>query len=115
MRITRIPPDDPNAWATAQPVNAQTGTTYTVLSSDNGKIVTLNNGSAQTVTIDTSTSLTAGKKIDFINLGNGLVTFVGSGVTLNGTPGLKFRARYSAATLVCISTNNYVLIGDLIA
>lgn len=100
-------------WSTAQVINAQTGTTYTVLNSDVGKIVTFSNTSAQTITINTVTALTAGQKIDFLNLNTGVVTFVGSGVTLNATPGLKFRARYSAATLVCITTNNYVLMGDL--
>jgi hypothetical protein len=102
-------------WASAQAINTQTGTTYTVLNSDKGKIVTFNNAGAQTITIDTATALSVGQKIDFLNLGTGVVTFVGSSVTLNATPGLKFRARYSAATLVCVGTNDYVLMGDLIS
>jgi hypothetical protein len=36
-------------------------------------------------------------------------------VTLNGTPDLKLRARYSAATLVCTASDTYVLVGDLSA
>lgn len=100
-------------WSSAQAINAQTGTTYAVLNSDKGKIVTFSNTGAQTITINTATALTVGQKIDFLNLNTGVVTFVGTGVTLNATPGLKFRARYSAATLVCITTDNYVLMGDL--
>ena len=102
-------------WSSAQVINAQTGTTYAVLNSDVGKIVTFSNTGAQTITINGTTALTAGQKIDFLNLNTGVVTFVGSGVTVTATPGLKFRARYSAATLVCISSGVYVLMGDLIA
>ena len=108
------PPGPAGDWSLPQEINTQTGTSYTVLNSDKGKIVTLNNSSGQTVTINTATALTTGQKIDFLNLGAGIVVFSGSGVTLNATPGLRFRARYSAATLVCISTDNYVLMGDLI-
>ena len=37
---------------------------------------------------------------------------VPSTVTVNGTPGLKLRAQWSAATLVKRDTNTWVLIGD---
>jgi hypothetical protein len=97
----------------AQVIKSETGTTYTAVSSDLNKLVTLNNSSAITVTINTSLALSAGQRIDFVQLGTGQVTFSNSSVTLNGTPGLKLRARYSSATLVCLSSNNYLLIGDL--
>ena len=98
-----------------QNVNAQTGTTYTPTSSDNQTLVTLNNSSAITVTINTSLALATGQRIDFAQLGTGQVTFSASSTTVNGTPGLKLRARYSAASLVCLSSNTYLLIGDLSA
>ena len=97
----------------AQVIKSETGTTYTAVSSDLNKLVTLNNSSAITVTINTSLALFPGQRIDFVQLGTGQVTFSNSSVTLNGTPGLKLRARYSSATLVCLSSNNYLLIGDL--
>jgi hypothetical protein len=97
----------------AQVIKSETGTTYTAVSSDLNKLVTLNNSSDITVTINTSLALSAGQRIDFVQLGTGQVTFSNSSVTLNGTPGLKLRARYSSATLVCLSSNNYLLIGDL--
>jgi hypothetical protein len=50
-----------------------------------------------------------------MSIGTGQVTVAADGVTLNGTPGLKLRARYSSGTLYCIGTNLYVLIGDLSA
>src|SRR5262245_37938289 len=37
--------------------NAQTGTTYTLAASDNGKIITLNNAAAITLTVPASSSL----------------------------------------------------------
>jgi hypothetical protein len=102
-------------WASAQTINAQTGTTYIVANSDKGKIVTFSNTSAQTITVNATTALAAGEKIDFINLNTGVVTFVGSGATINATPGLKLRTQWSSATLVGRGSNLYVLIGDTIA
>jgi hypothetical protein len=99
----------------AQVIKSETGTTYTAISSDLNKLVTLNNSSAITVTINTSLALSAGQRIDFVQLGTGQVTFSNSSVTLNGTPGLKLRARYSSATLICLSSDNYILVGDLSA
>jgi len=101
-------------WASAQTINVQTGTTYTLLNSDAGKLVTLSNGSTVTVTVDTATALNAGQRIDLARLGSGGVTIFASGVTINGTPGLNLRAQYSAATLICLSSNNYILVGDLV-
>jgi hypothetical protein len=76
-------------------------------------MVTLSNASAITVTVNGTTALSAGQAIDLLQIGAGQVTVVASGVTVNATPGLKFRARYSAATLFCVGSNDYVLIGDL--
>jgi hypothetical protein len=79
-------------------------------------MVTFNNSSPVTVTVNGSTGLTAGQSIDILQLGTGQITVTGSGgMTLNATPGLKLRARYSAATLFCVSHHSYVLIGDLTA
>jgi len=104
------------SWATTQVVNTQTGTSYAILSSDLGKMVTLDNAANPlNVTVGTSLGFVAGQSVDFLNLGTGVVTFVAGGATLNGTPGLKLRARYSAATLYCVGTNSFVLLGDLSA
>jgi hypothetical protein len=86
-----------------------------MLSSDLGKMVTLDNSSAVTVTVGTSLGFSAGQSIDLLALGTGIVTVAAGGATLNGTPGLKLRARYSSGTLFCVGTNSYVLIGDLSA
>ena len=86
-----------------------------MLSSDAGKLVTLTNSSAITVTVNTSTALNAGQRIDLTQMGSGQVTVSASGVTINGTPGLKTRTQYSSATLLCIASNTYLLIGDIAA
>jgi len=57
-----------------------------------------------------------GAEIDFLWLGVGQPTFAaGSGASVGATPGLKMRAQYSAATAKKISTNGWVVIGDLAA
>lgn len=56
--------------------------------------------------------LSPGQRVDFLQQGTGNVVIGGSGVTINATPGLKLRARYSGASLLCIRPNVYVLTGD---
>jgi hypothetical protein len=97
-------------------INAQTGTTYTPVLGDNGKLVTLNNSSAITLTVptDVSVAYATGAQINLAQIGVGQVTVVGdSGVTVNGTPGLKLRAQYSGATLVKTGSDSWLLLGDL--
>ena len=95
--------------------NAQTGTTYTLVIADLGKLVTLSNASGITLTVPPST-FTAGQQINLTRYGTGSLTVQGgSGVTVNATPGLILRAQYSAATLFCINATTFVLFGDLSA
>ena len=104
------------AWVTAATtnlvINAQTGTTYTLVSSDLNKLVTLSNSGAITLTIP-SAVFTTGQQINIQQLGAGQVTVQGDGTsTFTGT-GTKLRAQYSAATIVCTGTNTFTLIGDI--
>ena len=101
-------------WSTAQTLNAQTDS-YQLQSSDIGKLVTLSKSTAVNLTVPSGLGLTAGQRIDLAQLGAGQVTVVASSTTVNGTPGLKLRAQYSAATLICTATNTYLLVGDLSA
>jgi hypothetical protein len=99
-------------------LNAQTGTTYTLVLADAGKFVTLNNAAAiaLTVPLESSVNYAIGTSIDLVQLGVGQVTVAGAGgVTVNSTPGLKLRARYSAATLIKTASNTWVLVGDISA
>lgn len=99
-----------------QTINAQTGTTYTLVLGDAGKLVTLNNAAAITLTVpaNASVAFATGTFVDLAQLGAGAVTVVGAGgVTVNGTPSLVFDGQYSAATLRKLGTDSWLLVGRL--
>lgn len=101
---------------TRRPLNNQTGTTYAPVLGDENTMVTLSNAAAITVTLPSNTTVAfpIGAEVDFLWLGVGKPTFAaGSGATVNATPGLGLRAQYSAATAKKITTNGWVVIGDL--
>ena len=96
--------------------NSQTGTTYTTVLSDAGKIVEISNASAITLTIPTNASVAypVGTQITILQTGAGQITVAApSGGTLNATPGTKLRTQWSSATLLKRATDTWVLIGDL--
>lgn len=101
-----------------QSINAQTGTTYTFVISDNQKLVTATNASAQTYTVppNASVAFPTGAQIDLIQLGAGAVTFApGAGVTLRSRGGLlTVNGQYTGVTLKKIATNEWVIMGNLI-
>ena len=97
--------------------NAQTGTTYTLVAADSGKLVTSSNASAVIVTIPPSI-FAAGEQINVQSIGVGLTSFAaGAGVTITSTGASSaapiLRARYSAATIICTASNVFTVIGDL--
>ena len=98
--------------ATAQPINPQTGTTYTLVASDAGKLVTLTNSAAITLTVPGNV-FTAGQRVDCLVADAGMVTAVGSSCTVTGTPSLVSRAQWSAFTVLFTSATTAVMIGDL--
>ena len=107
-----------NALATAMiAINAQTGATYTAVLTDDGKLVTMSNASANTITIPPNSSVAfgIGTQINIAQLGAGNTSIVaGSGVTLNsaGTK-LKLDAQYAVATCVKTDTNTWFVVGNL--
>jgi hypothetical protein len=96
--------------------SAQTGS-YTLVLADKDKLVEMSNASANTVTVPTNASVAfpIGTQINILQTGTGQTLVGGSGVTINGTPGLKLRAQWSSATLIKRATDTWVLIGDLTA
>lgn len=94
-------------------INSQTGTTYTILSTDNGEVITFNNVSSITVTIPTG--LPVGFNCTAIQLGAGQVGFTGAaGVTLNSYGSLlKIAGQHGAATVISYSSNVYNIAGTL--
>jgi hypothetical protein len=98
-------------------LNAQTGTTYTLVASDSSKLVTTSNASAVTVTIPPAI-FTAGEQINVQSIGAGITTFAaGSGVTITSTGATSaapnLRTQFSACTIICTASNVFTVIGDL--
>jgi hypothetical protein len=97
--------------------NAQTGTTYTLVAADLGKIVTLSNASGITLTVPPSV-FASGNLINIQQIGAGQVTLAqGAGVTITSTGATasapKLKKQYSAATIICTGSNTFTVIGDL--
>ena len=99
--------------------NPQTGTSYTLVLSDNGKLVEVANASAITISIPTnSTAFPIGSQITVLQSGVGQITIAAATpgtTTVNATPGLKLRAQWSSAVLIKRNTEQWVVIGDLVA
>jgi len=91
-------------------VNAQTGTTYTVVAGDCGKVITASNASAITVTF--TTSFPDGCSASVLQLGAGQVTIAVTGLTIRSKLGhTKTSGQYAAITLLRIGTDLW-LTGD---
>ena len=99
--------------------NAQVGTTYTLALTDDGKIVEMNNASANTLTVppNSSVAFPVGSQILVLQTGAGQTTVAaGAGVTVNSKDGnLKLSAQWCAATLIKRATDVWVVVGDLSA
>jgi len=98
-------------------LNAQTGTTYTLVAADASKVVTASNASAITITVPPSVYV-AGDIITVLQTGAGQVTFAqGSGVTITSTGGTasapKIRAQYAGAQVICTASNTFTIVGDI--
>jgi hypothetical protein len=99
-------------------VNAQTGTTYTLVAADASyKLVTASNAAAITVTVPSSV-FSAGDVINLQQIGAGQVTFAqGAGVTITSTgttsTAPKLRAQYSACSVICTASNTFTIVGDI--
>lgn len=92
-------------------INAQTGTTYTLQASDNGKIVECSNAGAITVTVPAS--LGAGFNCVVVQLGAGQVTLSASSTTLRNRNGLKTAGQYAALSIIPTSTaDTFIVSGD---
>jgi hypothetical protein len=89
---------------------------YTLVASDNGKMIEMNVGSANTLTINASL-FSAGNQILISQYGAGQTTITaGAGVTLRSSGGkLKTSAQYSLVTIIAISSTEFYIAGDLTA
>lgn len=104
------------AAALTPSINTQTGTTYTLVLGDAGKIVEMNNASANTLTIPTNASVAfpTGTIINVTQYGAGTTTVDGAtGVTVNGVSGggAAIDARYAGVSLYKRGTDEWIMQG----
>jgi hypothetical protein len=103
--------------------NSQSGTTYTFVLSDSGKMIKASNASAQTYSIPTNASVAfpIGTQIHLIQTGSAQITVqaVTSGTTTilstattQNTP--KTRVQYASVTCIKSDTDEWYVIGDII-
>jgi hypothetical protein len=104
-------------------INANTSTTYTFVLADNGKLVTSNNASAQTLSIPTNASVAypVGTQINvawITGAGQPTIQAVTSGTTTILSTGAtstapKLRVVNSVASCVKIATDTWLVTGDV--
>lgn len=97
-------------------MSEKTSTSNTLIISDDGKLVKVNNSSSNTIEVPLSASVAfpVGTEITIMQTGTGQTTITAAaGVTVNSSNGLKLRAQWSSATLIKIDTNIWVVVGDM--
>ena len=87
---------------------------YSLVAADNGKVITMNVASANTLTVPAS--LAVGFNCTVIQLGAGQTTITASGTTLNSYQGyLKISGQHGSASIVSYTSNVYNVAGSLSA
>lgn len=97
-------------------INAQTGTTYTLVLTDGGKEVTMDNGSPNTLTIPAEATIAfpIGTQIAVRQIGAGVTTVDGdTGVTVNGVSagGAAILAQYQGVALLKVDSDTWIMSG----
>jgi hypothetical protein len=107
-------------WATPATVdltiNAKVAN-YTLVAGDVNKLITMSDAGTLTLTVPNGV-FTTGQQINVQRLGAGAVQIRNDGTTVLTSTGATstapdLRAQFSAATIVCTSSNNFTVIGDL--
>ena len=91
---------------------------YTLALTDSNKMVEINNAAANNLTVPLNATVPypVGTQVTVLQTGAGQTTIVATGgVTINATPGLKLRTRWSSASLIKRGTDTWVALGDLVA
>lgn len=97
-------------------LNARTAN-YTLVSEDLNKLVTMSNAGTLTLTVPNGV-FTTGQQVNVQQIGAGLVQIRNDGTSVLTSTGAtstapNLRAQYSACTIICTSSNNFTVIGDL--
>ena len=95
-------------------INPQTGTTYTLLETDDGGIVTLAN--ALPITLIVPSGLSNSFSCTIIQIGVGQVTIsAGAGVSVGSFANkVNIAGQYASAVLIPLGGPNFVLVGHLV-
>jgi hypothetical protein len=86
---------------------------------DEGKTLQFTSASATVLTVNASSDFTVGSRVDIIADGAGALTVTADGATIKAaevsttTGSFTIGAQYSAATLLCVATDEYRLIGNV--
>lgn len=100
-------------------LTASTATAYTFTTADQSATYQFTSASTVIATVSTATALTNGQRIDLLADGTaGVVVTAGTGVTFAGagTIASAFRvSQYQAASILCVGSNNYRIIGNITA
>ena len=105
-----------NTDYSTSPINEQTGTAYTLVLTDVGKTIELNNSAANKIVIPTNASVSfiIGSWLNVVRVGAGVTSIMAaSGVELNGVNGgsAKITARWAGISLRKRGTNSWGLVG----
>jgi hypothetical protein len=90
---------------------------YTLIAGDVNDLVTMSSASTTTLTVPNGV-FTTGQQINVQRLGAGAVQIRSDGTSVLTSTGATstapdLRAQYSACTIICTSSNNFTVIGDL--
>ena len=98
-------------------INEQTGTAYTLVGSDAGKLIKMTNAAANTLTVppNSSVAFDIGVTINVVNYGAGQTTLTaGAGVTIYSYNGaLAITGQYGQAVLTKCDTDLWIAAGLL--
>ena len=100
------------------PIISKTASYTLTSTSERDSLIEVDSASGTTITIPLNSAVAypVGTTLDILQTGTGQVTIAGdSGVTVNSTPGLKLRTRWSSCTLFKRATDSWVVFGDLSA
>jgi hypothetical protein len=93
----------------------QQSSSYTLVITDANKMVELSAGGTLTIPPESEVDFPIGTAIDILQTGTSQVTITaGVDVTINYTPGLKMRTRWSSATVIKRGSNLWLAVGDLV-
>ena len=108
---------DPHSQYVQKPgINNQTGTAYTLVLTDDNKMVRCNNAGAITVTVPTNATeaFPVGSIVQLRQVGAGQITVApDSGVTINTAETLKSRKQGSTLALMKVAQDEWDLTGDV--